>query len=115
MPVHADLIRPVLSASWLYPFKGIYFCLTHRAWWPLFGARLVPLMLMSLLVYAFLFTVAYLPQAGFLAIFGHGPGAFLNAAVLVLGEGAVVIQLLFEAFLADGTMANVFDAVIYLL
>lgn len=47
----------------------------------------------------------------FLALFGHGPGAFLNAAFLVLGEGAVIIALLFEALLVDETLVDVFDAV----
>ncbi|KAI9745863.1 MAG: hypothetical protein M1818_000544 [Claussenomyces sp. TS43310] len=111
---HRVVLRPLLtvvSASWLYPFKGIYFYATHRAWWPLFGRRLIPLMLVSILVFGFLFTFAYLPQVALLAIF-HGPAAFLNATFLVLGEGQVIIALLFEALFVDETLVDVFDAVL---
>lgn len=112
MPALGDLqpMRPLNSASWLYPFKGIYFCATHKAWWPLFGRRIIPLLLVSILVYGTLFAFTYLPQVAFLAIF-HGPAVFFNATVLVLGEGSVIIALLFEAFLVDETMAAVFDSV----
>lgn len=104
------MIKPVVSASWLYPFKGIYFYAAHPAWWPLFGRRIFPLIVVSILVFGFLFTFTFLPQAAFLAIF-HGPAAFLNATFLVLGEGAVIIALLFEALLVDETLVDVFDAV----
>jgi hypothetical protein len=111
---HHALSRPikgVVSASWLYPFKGMFFFALHRAWWPLLGRRLIPLVFVSIVVFGFLFTFTYLPQVTFLALFGHGPGAWLNATFLVLGEGAVIIALLFEALLVDETMVDVFDAV----
>jgi hypothetical protein len=103
--------KNVVSASWLYPVKGIYFFATNPAWWPLFGRRLIPLTFVSIVVFGLLFTFTYLPQVAFLAIIGHGPGAFLNAAFLVLGEGAVIIALLFEALLVDETLVDVFDSV----
>ena len=46
-----------------------------------------------------------------LAVF-HGPGAWLNATVLVLGESAAIVGLLFEAFFVDETLVDVFDAVL---
>lgn len=113
-PPNEQILKPfksVVSASWLYPFKGIYFFATHPAWWPLLGRRLIPLVVVSIVVFGFLFTFAYLPQVAFLALFGHGPGAFLNATFLVLGEGAVIVALLFEALLVDETLVDVFDAV----
>jgi hypothetical protein len=39
----------------------------------------------------------------------HGHLAWFNAVFLVLGEGQVVIALLFEALLVDETLVNVFD------
>jgi hypothetical protein len=111
---HQVLTRPlksVVSSSWLYPFKGIYFFAANPSFWPLLGQRLIPLVFVSVVIFGFLFTFAYLPQVAFLALFGHGPGAFLNAAFLVLGEGAVIIALLFEALLVDETLVDVFDAV----
>lgn len=58
-----------------------------------------------------LFVWTFLPQVAFLAIF-HGPGAWLNATFLVLGEGAAIVALLFEAFLVDETLVDTFDAVL---
>jgi len=101
-------IRNVVSASWLYPFKGIYYFCTHRAYYPLFGRHLIPLTVTSIVVLGLLFTFTYLPQVAFLAIF-HGHLAWFNAAFLVLGEGQALVAMLFEAFLVDETLVNVFD------
>jgi hypothetical protein len=101
-------IKSVVSASFLYPFKGVYYYLSHPAFYPLFGRRLIPLIITSIVVLGLLFTFTYLPQVAFLAIF-HGHLAWFNAAFLVLGEGQVVIALLFEALLVDETLVNVFD------
>jgi hypothetical protein len=101
-------VRNVVSSSWLYPFKGIWYFCAHREFWPLWGRRLVPLTVTSIVILVLLFTFTYLPQVAFLALF-HGPGAWVNAVFLVLGEGQVAIALLFEAMLVDETLVNVFD------
>ena len=101
-------VRSVVSSSWLYPFKGIWYFCAHREFWPLWGRRLVPLTVTSIVILGLLFTFTYLPQVAFLALF-HGPGAWVNAVFLVLGEGQVAIALLFEAMLVDETLVNVFD------
>lgn len=80
----------------------------NRELWPLFSARLLPLSLISFFVYFILFTFAFLPQYAFLAVF-HGWGAWVNAVVLVLGEGLVIIQGLFEGFFVDECRVDVFD------
>jgi hypothetical protein len=91
-----------------YPLQGIYFFLRHRELYPLFLGRLLPLSIISALVYLILFAFAFLPQFAFLAIF-HGWGAWVNAVVLVLGEGLVIIQGLFEGFFVDECRVDVFD------
>jgi hypothetical protein len=101
-------IRNVVSASFLYPFKGIYYFLSHREYWPLFGRQLIPLSVISLVILGLLFAFTYVPQALFLLIF-HGPTAWFNAVFLVLGEGQILVALLFEAFMVDETLVNVFD------
>ena len=50
-------------------------------------------------------------QVALLTIF-HGHLAWLNATFLVLGEGAAIVALLFEAFFVDETLVDVFDAVL---
>lgn len=103
--------KAVSNASWLYPLKGIYYFCAHPFLWPLLRARLLPGALLSLFVLTNLFLWTYLPQVAFLAIF-HGHLAWLNATFLVLGEGAAIVALLFEAFFVDETLVDVFDAVL---
>lgn len=98
--------RALIAAS--YPLRGIWYFLRHPVYYPLFLGRLLPLSIMSFLVYAILFTFAFLPQYAFLALF-HGWGAWINAVVLVLGEGLVIIQGLFEGFFVDECRVDVFD------
>ncbi|KAK6065019.1 hypothetical protein SCUP515_11418 [Seiridium cupressi] len=103
----ASYVSRALTAAG-YPLRGIYYFLRHPAYYPLFLSRLLPLSLISILVYTILFTFAFLPQYAFLAIF-HGWGAWVNAVVLVLGEGLVIIQGLFEGFFVDECRVDVFD------
>ncbi|KAI6783655.1 uncharacterized protein J7T54_005684 [Emericellopsis cladophorae] len=99
--------RCAIAAS--YPLRGIWFFVRSGEYWPLFFGRLLPLSLISCLVYLILFTFAFLPQLAFLAIF-QGRGAWVNATFLVLGEGLVIIQGLFEGFFVDECRVDVFDA-----
>lgn len=103
----AGYISRALTAAW-YPLEGIWYFLRHPAYYPLFLGRLLPLSLISILVYTILFTFAFLPQYAFLAIF-HGWGAWVNAVFLTLGEGLVIIQGLFEGFFVDECRVDVFD------
>lgn len=100
------IYRGLIAAS--YPLRGIWYFLHHPVYYPLFLSRLLPLSIISFLVYAILFTFSFLPQYAFLALF-HGWGAWVNAVVLVLGEGLVLIQGLFEGFFVDECRVDVFD------
>ena len=42
----------------------------------------------------------------------QGRGAWVNAAALVLGEGLLLVALVFEAFFVDETQVDLFDAVL---
>ncbi|TQS32556.1 hypothetical protein Golomagni_07125 [Golovinomyces magnicellulatus] len=101
------LSRAATAAS--YPLRGIGHFVRTREFWPLFWSRLLPLSIISFIVYFLLFVFAFLPQYAFLAIF-HGWGAWINAVVLVLGEGLVIIQGLFEGFFVDECRVDVYDA-----
>lgn len=101
-------LRRAGHAAW-FPLRGIYYFARRREFYPLFTGRLLPLSLISFFVYLILFTFAFLPQFAFLALF-HGWGAWVNAVVLVLGEGLVITQGLFEGFFVDEARVDVFDA-----
>ncbi|KAK3045992.1 hypothetical protein LTS18_013497, partial [Coniosporium uncinatum] len=90
---------------------GIIYFASHPYLWPLLRSRLLPCFLVSTFVLVNLFLWTYLPQVAFLAIF-HSAGAWLNGTFLVLGEGAAITALLFEAFLCDETQVDIFDAIL---
>lgn len=95
-----------------YPIKGFIYFLAHRFLWPLLKGRLFPAFLLSLFVLTNLFIWTYLPQVGLLAIFQGTKGAWFNGTILVLGEGAAIVALLFEAFFVDETQVDIFDTVL---
>ncbi|KAL8713992.1 MAG: hypothetical protein Q9220_002138 [cf. Caloplaca sp. 1 TL-2023] len=98
------------EAAWLYPLKGIIYFARHPFFYPLLRARFLPALLLSLFVLTNLFLWTYLPQVAFLAIFHGRQLAWFNGAILVLGEGAAITALLFEAFFVDETLVDIFDA-----
>lgn len=92
-PIHGPtsyLQRALVSAS--YPIRGIWYFARRREFHPLMMGRILPLSIISALVYVVLFTFAFLPQLALLAIW-QGRSAWANAIVLVLGEGLVIIQV----------------------
>lgn len=109
------IVRPwILLHSWsslTIDIQGVWYYLNHPFLWPLLRARLLPCSLLSTFVLANLFIWTYLPQVAFLAIFHHA-GAWFNGTILVLGEGAAIVALLFEAFMVDETQVDIFDAVL---
>ncbi|KAF2195483.1 hypothetical protein K469DRAFT_744058 [Zopfia rhizophila CBS 207.26] len=96
----------------LYPIKGIFYFIKHPFLYPLLRARLLPAFLLSAFVLLNLFFWTYLPQVAFLAIFHRTGSAWVNGTFLVLGEGAAIVALLFEAFLVDESQVDVFDSVL---
>lgn len=105
--IASDVSRSLIAAS--YPIRGIWYFLRHPEFYPLFVGRLLPLSVISFLVYFLLFTFTFLPQFLFLLIFHGRAGALINTTVLVLGEGLVVIQGLFEGFFVDECRVDIFD------
>ncbi|KAM7218070.1 outer spore wall protein RRT8 [Rhypophila decipiens] len=103
-----DVSRALRAAS--YPLRGIWYFLRRPEFYPLFAGRLLPLSIISFLVYVLLFTFTFPLQLAFLAIFHGWAGAIINTTILVLGEGLVIIQALFEGFFVDEARVDVFDA-----
>jgi hypothetical protein len=77
--------RALTSAA--FPIRGIWYFLRHPEFYPLFVGRLLPLSIISFLVYFLLFTFAFLPQFLFL----------------------LIIQGLFEGFFVDECRVDIFD------
>lgn len=104
-------IRANFTPSFIYPLKGIYYFLTHRALHPLLRSRLIPLTVLSTAILAILFLTAYIPLVAFLALFHVKGSAWVNATFFLLGAGNLLIALLFEALFVDHTQVDIFDAV----
>jgi hypothetical protein len=107
---HSRYVSPATYRAALTRVQGIWYWCSHPTFWPLFKARLIPITLLSAFVITNLFVWTFLPQVAILAIW-HGRAAWFNGVFLVLGEGAAIIAILFEAFFVDETMVDVFDAV----
>jgi hypothetical protein len=86
--------------------QGIIFFVAHPFLYPLLKARLLPAFLLSAFIISNLFVWTYLPQVAFLALFQRSGSAFLNGTFLVLGEGAAIVAILFESFLAVSVMLS---------
>ncbi|KAK4184271.1 hypothetical protein QBC35DRAFT_60916 [Podospora australis] len=110
-PFHrlAHLVVRALRAG-KYPLQGVWYFLRHPEFHPLFVSRLLPLSVLSFLVYFLLFTFTFVPQLLILLIFQGRAGALINTTVLVLGEGLVIIQTLFEGMFVDECRVDIFDA-----
>lgn len=72
----------------------------------------MPLALLSLCITTLLFITIYLPQVALLALFHSGGSAWVNGTFLVLSEANLIIAIFFEAFFADSTQVDMFDAVL---
>jgi hypothetical protein len=89
----------------------VIYYVSHPFLYPLLRSRLLPAFLLSIFILFNLFFWTYLLQVAFLAIWA-GRSAWFNATVLVLGEGAAITALLFEAFFVDETQVDIFDSVL---
>lgn len=98
------------SGAYLYPFKGIYYFLSHRSLWKPLLSKLTPTMTLSVGVVSFMFVFAYLPQAAVLALV-NGPLAAITTILLTLSESSTIITLLSRNFLIQDALVDTFDGV----
>lgn len=96
------------SRSYLYPMKGFYYFISHKALWRPLMSKLAPTITLSLGVTTLMFFVAYLPQAAVMA-FTSGPIAAFSAALLTLSESSTIINLLSRTFLIEDALIDTFD------
>lgn len=96
------------SRSWLYPFKGILYFISHRALWQPLVSKLPQYVALYGSVVAGMFTFAYLPQLGIM-VFVNGPLAVFTTAVLVLNESASIVGMVARGYLLQEALLNTFD------
>lgn len=102
-------LQAAKSGAYLYPFKGMFYFLTHRSLWKPFLSKLGPLLTLSVSVVAGMFTFTYIPQLGFLLIF-NGPLAVVSTVLLILSESAAIITGIARGWLLQDAILDTFDA-----
>lgn len=90
----------ILSNSWLYPLKGIYYTASNASVYGPIKDQVVPRLILSVVVLLALFVTIYVPQSLALSLVS-GPLGFVSAVPLVISEANVLIQLLSGLFLTD--------------
>ncbi|KAI0503004.1 hypothetical protein F5B22DRAFT_630949 [Xylaria bambusicola] len=96
------------SGSYLYPFSGIFYFLTHRSLWKPFLSRLLPTIGLAVGVTLAMFFFTYLPQLAIL-VFVNGPLAVFTTVILILNESSTIVNLVARNFLLQDAILDTFD------
>ncbi|KAK4983080.1 hypothetical protein LTR50_007432 [Elasticomyces elasticus] len=96
------------SGAYLYPLKGIFYFMSHRALWKPLLSKLAPTITMGIGIISSMFFFTYLPQAAVLALV-NGPLAAVSAALLVLSESSTIFMVLAKSMLIEGSLIDTFD------
>ncbi|ORY82655.1 hypothetical protein BCR37DRAFT_318686 [Protomyces lactucae-debilis] len=100
----------VASTAWIYPLKGILYCLGQKKLLQEIQKQLMPKLVMAIAVTIVLFATVYVPQALAMALFS-GPLAFISAVPLVLSEANLLINIL-STFFLNTDLDLIFDKVL---
>lgn len=103
--VALDALR---SRAYLYPFKGIFYLVSHRSLWKPFMSCLGPYFSLYVCVVGGMFTVAYLPQLAVL-VFVNGPLAVFTTVVLILNESSALVNGLSRTWILQDALLDTFD------
>ncbi|SMY29732.1 unnamed protein product [Zymoseptoria tritici ST99CH_1A5] len=98
----------VMSGTYLYPIKGIFYLLSNRSLWKPLLSKLVPTAGLGLGITTFMFLFTYLPQLAIL-FFTSGPLATLTTILLVLSESSTLTMVLSKALLIEDSLIDTFD------
>ncbi|OTB07323.1 hypothetical protein M426DRAFT_318009 [Hypoxylon sp. CI-4A] len=96
------------SGAYLYPFRGIFYFLTHRSLWKPFTSRILPTLGLTAGVTAFMFFFTYIPQSAIL-FFVNGPLAVFTTVLLILNESSTIVNLISRNFLLQDALLDTFD------
>ncbi|RYP41579.1 hypothetical protein DL767_000921 [Monosporascus sp. MG133] len=96
------------SGSYMYPFKGIVYFLTHRALWKPFTSRIIPTLGLTIGVFGTMLFLTYVPQLAIL-VFVNGPLAVFTTILLILNESSTIVNLISRNFLLQDALVDTFD------
>ncbi|KAI1771637.1 hypothetical protein F4818DRAFT_444964 [Hypoxylon cercidicola] len=96
------------SGAYLYPFKGIFYFMTHRSLWRPFYSRILPTLGLTAGVLGSMFFFTYLPQLAIL-VFVNGPLAVFTTVLLILNESSTLVNIISRNFLLQDALLDTFD------
>ncbi|RYP43463.1 hypothetical protein DL768_009909 [Monosporascus sp. mg162] len=96
------------SGSYMYPFKGILYFLTHRSLWKPFTSRIIPMLGLTIGVFGTMLFLTYVPQLAIL-VFVNGPLAVFTTVLLILNESSTIVNLISRNFLLQEALVDTFD------
>ncbi|RYP64811.1 hypothetical protein DL771_008591 [Monosporascus sp. 5C6A] len=102
------LSQAAKSGSYMYPFKGIVYFLTHRSLWKPFASRIIPILGLTVGVFGTMLFLTYVPQLAIL-VFVNGPLAVFTTVLLILNESATIVNLISRNFLLQDALVDTFD------
>ncbi|KAL7267028.1 hypothetical protein RUND412_010400 [Rhizina undulata] len=101
----------LVSGTYLYPVKGIYYFVRNPELWKPLQSRMVPLVGLSTTVITLMFLLTYIPQS-FILTLVSGPVAWISTIALVLSESAAIIAFLSRRYVIADALVDTFDAVL---
>ncbi|QUC20071.1 uncharacterized protein UV8b_04312 [Ustilaginoidea virens] len=100
--------QAIKSRAYLYPFKGIFYFLTHRSLWRPFTSKIGQYLTVSAAVIGAMFTFTYLPQLAVL-VFTSGPLAVVSTVLLVLNESSTIVNIISRNWILQQAILDTFD------
>jgi hypothetical protein len=105
------LLKDVMkSRAYLYPFKGVYYFLTHKQLSKPLRDKMAPAISTATSVTGAMFFFFYLPQVAVLT-FVNGPFAIISTIFLVLSESSTITTLVSRNFFIEDALVDTFDGV----
>ncbi|KAK2590897.1 hypothetical protein QQS21_011421 [Conoideocrella luteorostrata] len=96
------------SRAYLYPIKGIFYFLSHRALWKPFTSKIGQYLSVSATVIGGMFAITYLPQLAVL-VFTSGPFAVVSTVFLVLNESSTIVNIISRNWILQQAILDTFD------
>ncbi|EGC42373.1 conserved hypothetical protein [Histoplasma capsulatum var. duboisii H88] len=101
----AELAR---SGTYIYPFQGILYLVSHRSLRQPLVSKLSKIVSIGIPVTTMMFFFTYIPQMAVLA-FTNGPLAPFSAILLVLSESSTITNFLSRSFILRDSLVDTFD------
>ncbi|KAG5354811.1 hypothetical protein CJU89_6605 [Yarrowia sp. B02] len=103
--------RMIISGTFMYPFMGIYYFFTHPILWAYLFTIFLPQIVLTMVVFFFMYLFFYPISAAFAFLF-NGPTGLFTAWIALLQQSTVIAGILGDMFLLPTPMKMLFDSIL---